>query len=533
MVKEVCNIMDKYLKNKVLFFNIVVAFLFSSMPVAGEESQYTLDKQGIFRHKTEDFEVKMLENGNIQIYGEGRRLAKGDAYAGNFPLSFPEVTVDKEKQEYILKRKHDCKDGNTVFCIRKMKVVGGSIELMTILKATGDKPVTHYTPKKSGYAERFWMRGSEYDGSKWKFDDEIGQMVVRERPLSNNTVWKMKCPGVSGYPVKEAAFWQKGRRLGFSLKNSSDNSMALFDKGKADAKNVPQAVYLFKMYPAKERSLPKKKEALQTTLIISPAYQSPGELRIEAIKDNTVIGIPVNEWEEEHSVPVEITILPSEETIGAYTVKLIILDKTESVVFDKITVFHVTENHPGKARFGFISPKSYTLYWLNVDMNDANGNSIINDTYTVFISPGMSSAALNRKMSKGGSNMPQVLIIGDSISIGYTEPVMTILEGKAVVARPKENCQGTTRGMEAIDEWLGSHKWNVIHFNWGLHDLKHVKEDGLNSNDPNDRQQAPIDQYEKNLDILVKRLKKTGAKLIFATTTPYCRSSAINGHNEV
>lgn len=120
-------------------------------------------------------------------------------------------------------------------------------------------------------------------------------------------------------------------------------------------------------------------------------------------------------------------------------------------------------------------------------------------------------------------NLPNVLIIGDSISIGYTELVRAQLEGKANVIHNPGNAQGTTLGLEKLQEWLGDTKWDVIHFNWGLHDLKHVKEAGTakNSNDPNDPQQADLATYTANLEILVKQLKATESKLIFATTTPY------------
>ena len=80
--------------------------------------------------------------------------------------------------------------------------------------------------------------------------------------------------------------------------------------------------------------------------------------------------------------------------------------------------------------------------------------------------------------SKGKKTLPNVLIIGDSISIGYTKFVQEMMAGKANVHRPLNakggflNCQGTTFGVEKIDEWLGDTKWDVIHFNFGLHDLK-------------------------------------------------------------
>lgn len=115
---------------------------------------------------------------------------------------------------------------------------------------------------------------------------------------------------------------------------------------------------------------------------------------------------------------------------------------------------------------------------------------------------------------------PRILIIGDSISIGYFKPLQKLLEGKAVVEHNAGNAADTANGLANLDKWLGDTRWDVIHFNHGLHDLKYVDEQGRNTAVEKGRQKIPIDQYEKNLDELVRRLKKTGAKLIFATTTP-------------
>ncbi len=62
--------------------------------------------------------------------------------------------------------------------------------------------------------------------------------------------------------------------------------------------------------------------------------------------------------------------------------------------------------------------------------------------------------------------LPRVLLIGDSISIGYTVPVRKLLAGKANVHRIPTNGGPTTRGLEQIDKWLGKKPWDVIHFNW-------------------------------------------------------------------
>jgi len=123
--------------------------------------------------------------------------------------------------------------------------------------------------------------------------------------------------------------------------------------------------------------------------------------------------------------------------------------------------------------------------------------------------------------------LPNVLIIGDSISIGYFPPAKELLTGKAVVVHNPGNAQHTRFGLEKLDDWLGQTEWDVIHFNHGLHDLKYVDENGKNVAVEKGRPQIPIDQYEKNLEEMVKRLKSSGAELIFANTTPVPNGTGI------
>ena len=52
------------------------------------------------------------------------------------------------------------------------------------------------------------------------------------------------------------------------------------------------------------------------------------------------------------------------------------------------------------------------------------------------------------------AKLPRVLILGDSISIGYTEPVRKQLQGKAEVLRPNANCQAyRLRSREYLEGW--------------------------------------------------------------------------------
>lgn len=124
--------------------------------------------------------------------------------------------------------------------------------------------------------------------------------------------------------------------------------------------------------------------------------------------------------------------------------------------------------------------------------------------------------------------LPRVLLIGDSISIGYTVAVREELKGKANVHRPTTNCGPTTNGLKNLEAWLGDKPWDVIHFNWGLHDLKYMDDKGalLPPTDAKAKQQVPPEQYEKNLRELVARLKKTKAALIWCATTPVPEGAA-------
>ena len=118
------------------------------------------------------------------------------------------------------------------------------------------------------------------------------------------------------------------------------------------------------------------------------------------------------------------------------------------------------------------------------------------------------------------AGLPRVLLIGDSISMGYTLPVRRLLSGQANVHRPAENCGDTARGVENLDRWLGSGKWYVIHFNFGLHDLKFLDATGKYVAPDQGKQVASPEQYAANLRAITRRLQATGARLVFATTTP-------------
>jgi lysophospholipase L1-like esterase len=99
--------------------------------------------------------------------------------------------------------------------------------------------------------------------------------------------------------------------------------------------------------------------------------------------------------------------------------------------------------------------------------------------------------------------LPRVLLIGDSVSRGYTLPTRKALVGVANVHRAPANCGPTASGLKNLDVWLGDGKWDLIHFNFGIHDRG-----------------TPLKDYSARLEQVAERLQKTGAKVIWATTTP-------------
>jgi lysophospholipase L1-like esterase len=117
----------------------------------------------------------------------------------------------------------------------------------------------------------------------------------------------------------------------------------------------------------------------------------------------------------------------------------------------------------------------------------------------------VSSAAAQEK------HMPRVVLIGDSIRIGYAPLVAKQLDGKAIVVSEKANGEDSGNVLRNLDEWVIKEKPDVVHINAGLHDLK-LKDGSY---------QVPLAEYEKNLKTILARIRKeTNAKVIFATTTP-------------
>ena len=108
--------------------------------------------------------------------------------------------------------------------------------------------------------------------------------------------------------------------------------------------------------------------------------------------------------------------------------------------------------------------------------------------------------------------LPEVYVIGDSISMGYTPPLAELLAGRAVVEHNPGNGGDSANVLANMDDWLAGRSPAVIHFNCGLHDIKVSRETRA--------RQVPPEAYRAGLKRTVEKLQATGAALIWATSTP-------------
>ncbi len=116
----------------------------------------------------------------------------------------------------------------------------------------------------------------------------------------------------------------------------------------------------------------------------------------------------------------------------------------------------------------------------------------------------------------------KILIIGDSISIGYFPYVKEALKDKAEVYHQAGNAQSTTNGLEKLNDWLKKDAWDIIQFNWGLWDMAY-RVPASRGPGTLDKQKGKLttlpEQYKKNLEAIVEILMSTKAKLIFVNTS--------------
>jgi len=107
----------------------------------------------------------------------------------------------------------------------------------------------------------------------------------------------------------------------------------------------------------------------------------------------------------------------------------------------------------------------------------------------------------------------KIVLIGDSIRIGYQELVRQKIGNRAEVVWPEANCGHSLMHRENLNQWYLEPQADVIHFNCGIWDL--WPDAGTHA------RTFTISTYVRNLKLIVRSVKaRTKARLIWATTTP-------------
>lgn len=123
----------------------------------------------------------------------------------------------------------------------------------------------------------------------------------------------------------------------------------------------------------------------------------------------------------------------------------------------------------------------------------------------------------------GVKHMKKILLIGDSIRMGYDSYVRESMQNVAEVYYPSVNCAFSTNILRYLHTWtdeLKLYEADAVHFNTGLWDTVRIYGDNTLT--------TPT-AYADNMARIAKRIRFLfpEAKIIFATSTPVIESGFI------
>ena len=105
-----------------------------------------------------------------------------------------------------------------------------------------------------------------------------------------------------------------------------------------------------------------------------------------------------------------------------------------------------------------------------------------------------------------------IVLVGDSIRIGYEPYIRRELAGLADLWTPGENGGNSRNVLDHLDEWVLAQRPNLLHINCGLHDVR--RDNGA------PQPAISLTDYEANLRTLFARLREAGIATLWATSTP-------------
>lgn len=119
----------------------------------------------------------------------------------------------------------------------------------------------------------------------------------------------------------------------------------------------------------------------------------------------------------------------------------------------------------------------------------------------------------------------EILIVGDSISLGYKDGVVRALNGEARLTRPLIEFSGeepnSINFARNISKWLDKNPYDVVHLNCGIWDGTGAVY--AESGEIVRREPVPISKYTQNVIQIIGQALSRGAHVIWATITPVGR----------
>ena len=112
--------------------------------------------------------------------------------------------------------------------------------------------------------------------------------------------------------------------------------------------------------------------------------------------------------------------------------------------------------------------------------------------------------------------MKKIILIGDSIRMGYDKYVKEAFSDVAELYYPTDNCRFATYILRFVHEWKKKGEWpedaDLVHWNAGLWDVPEIM---------GDEPVTPIEHYAVQIARIDRRLRELfpKAKIVFATST--------------
>jgi acyl-CoA thioesterase-1 len=118
--------------------------------------------------------------------------------------------------------------------------------------------------------------------------------------------------------------------------------------------------------------------------------------------------------------------------------------------------------------------------------------------------------------------LKNILIIGDSVSKCYSSYICEYMPKDYAVFHNKNNALDSSSGRRRLDLWIDKRHWDLVYFNFGLHDIIHDRAIDKSCKDVSCKlQRTSVESYKANLKSILFSVKQYSSNVVYALTTPF------------